>query len=99
MVRPRSRRQFIGVTTRGPHQLSTSVASSGERTRSRPELEAGVREDGDVEIMDALLRAQEAAAPDVGRGTLAEYIPSLAAVDPHQFGMAVASCDGQVHVV
>ena len=25
--------------------------------------------------------------------------PSLAAVDPHQFGMAIASCDGQVHVI
>jgi glutaminase len=57
------------------------------------------REDGDVQIMDALLRAQEAAAPEVGQGRLAEYIPSLAAVDPHQFGMVVASCDGQVHAV
>ena len=52
-----------------------------------------------MHIEDALLRAQEAAAPDVGRGQLAEYIPSLAAVDPHQFGMAIASCDGQVHVI
>lgn len=52
-----------------------------------------------MEIMEALLRAQEAAAPDVGRGRLADYIPSLAAVDPHQFGMAIASCDGQVHVI
>ena len=48
---------------------------------------------------DALQRAQEAAAPEVGRGRLAEYIPSLAAVDPHQFGMAIASCDGEVHVI
>ena len=40
-----------------------------------------------MQIMDALLRAQEAAAPEVGRGRLAEYIPSLAAVDPRQFGM------------
>ncbi len=52
-----------------------------------------------MEIQEALLRAQEAAAPEVGRGRLAEYIPSLASVDPHQFGMAVASCDGRVHVV
>ncbi len=52
-----------------------------------------------MEIEDALLSAQEAAAPEVGRGRLAEYIPSLAAVDPHQFGMVVASCDGQVHAV
>ncbi|HYJ28634.1 MAG TPA: glutaminase [Nocardioides sp.] len=50
-------------------------------------------------IEDALLRAQEAAAPEVGRGRLAGYIPSLASVDPHQFGMAIASCDGEVHVI
>ena len=49
--------------------------------------------------MDALLRAQEAAVPEVGRGQVAEYIPGLAAVDPLQFGMAIASCDGQVHVI
>ncbi len=47
--------------------------------------------------MDSLLRAQEAAAPEGGLGRLAEYIPSLAAVDPHQFGMVIACCDGQVH--
>ena len=58
-----------------------------------------VREDGAVQIEDALRSAQEAAAPEVGRGRLAEYIPSLAAVDPHQFGMAIASVDSQVHVV
>ena len=50
-------------------------------------------------IEDALRRAQEAAAPEVGRGRLAEYIPSLASVDPNQFGMAIASCDGEVHVI
>ena len=52
-----------------------------------------------MQIKDALLRAQEAAAPEVGSGRLAEHIPSLASVDPHQFGMAVASCDGEVHAV
>jgi len=52
-----------------------------------------------VRIEDALRRAQEAAAPEVGRGQLATYIPSLANVDPHQFGMAIASCDGEVHVI
>ncbi len=52
-----------------------------------------------VQIEEALRSAQEAAAPEVGRGRPAEYIPSLAAVDPNQFGMAIASCDGQVHVV
>jgi glutaminase len=52
-----------------------------------------------VKIEDALRRAQEAAAPEVGRGQLATYIPSLAGVDPHQFGMAIASVDGEVHVI
>ena len=52
-----------------------------------------------MQINEALVRAQEAAGPDVGRGRLAEYIPSLAAVDPRQFGMAIASCDGQVYVI
>ena len=52
-----------------------------------------------MQIENALLRAQEAASPEVGRGRLAEYIPSLAAVDPRQFGMVIASCDGQVHVI
>ena len=52
-----------------------------------------------MKIEEALLRAQEAAAPEVGRGQLATYIPSLASVDPHQFGMAIASVDGDVHVI
>jgi glutaminase len=52
-----------------------------------------------MRIEEALRRAQQAAAPEVGRGRLAEYIPSLASVDPHQFGMAIASCDGEVHVI
>ena len=52
-----------------------------------------------MRIEDALLRAQQAAAPEVGRGRVAEYIPSLSSVDPHQFGMAIASCDGEVHVI
>lgn len=52
-----------------------------------------------MRIEDALKRAQETAVPEVGRGQLATYIPSLASVDPHQFGMAIASCDGKVHVI
>ena len=52
-----------------------------------------------MRIEEALRRAQEAAAPEVGRGRLAEYIPGLASVDPHQFGMAIASVDGEVHVI
>ena len=52
-----------------------------------------------MRIEDALLRAQQAAEPEVGRGQLATYIPGLASVDPHQFGMAIASVDGSVHLI
>ncbi|MEU9882102.1 glutaminase [Streptomyces phaeochromogenes] len=38
-----------------------------------------------------------AAAPD--RGRPADYIPALAACDPHRFGMAVAELDGTVYGV
>jgi glutaminase len=31
----------------------------------------------------------------LGSGRVADYIPALARVDPHQFGIAVATCDGQ----
>ena len=35
----------------------------------------------------------------VGTGKVADYIPGLALVDPHQFGMVVAMNDGPVHTV
>ncbi len=31
----------------------------------------------------------------LGRGRVADYIPAIARVDPHHFGMAVATCDGR----
>ncbi|MFF7189503.1 glutaminase [Streptomyces sp. NPDC008222] len=34
-----------------------------------------------------------------GRGRAADYIPALAALDPHRFGMAVAELDGTVYGV
>ncbi len=46
-----------------------------------------------------LERVHEVSGTHVGRGQLADYIPSLAQVDPYQFGMAVASCDGTVTTV
>ena len=52
-----------------------------------------------MQIEEALARAYDAALPEVGRGRPADYIPSLAAVDPSRFGMTVAACDGAVHVV
>ena len=35
-------------------------------------------------------------SPD--RGGVATYIPELAKIDPHQFGICVATADGEVHV-
>ncbi|MBV1940080.1 glutaminase [Streptomyces sp. BV286] len=43
------------------------------------------------------IAAEIAAAPD--RGRPADYIPALAACDPHRFGMAVAELDGTVYGV
>lgn len=39
---------------------------------------------------------REAVRPQVGQGRVARYIPALAAVDPGQFGMALATVDGEV---
>ncbi|HEY1175609.1 MAG TPA: glutaminase, partial [Phytomonospora sp.] len=40
--------------------------------------------------------AMAAAAPHLGRGRVADYIPALAAVDADAFGMAIATVDGEV---
>ncbi|MEV2277921.1 glutaminase [Nocardiopsis sp. NPDC049922] len=37
--------------------------------------------------------------PHIGEGRDADYIPELSKVDPHQFGFAVATVDGDVHAV
>ncbi|MDP3891577.1 glutaminase [Nocardioides sp.] len=34
--------------------------------------------------------------PEIGRGRVADHIPALSSVDPHQFAMAVADIDGSV---
>ena len=31
-----------------------------------------------------------------GRGRVADYIPALARVDPHHFGLAIVTCDGEI---
>jgi glutaminase len=51
-----------------------------------------------MDLQDTLEQVRAEIAPLVGEGSVADYIPSLASVDPHQFGMAVALNDGQVHV-
>jgi len=37
--------------------------------------------------------------PIIGQGQVATYIPELANVSPHQFGMAVITVDGRLHTV
>jgi len=46
-----------------------------------------------AEIVDVVRRDMEA---HLGRGKVADYIPALARIDPHRFGIAVAACDGAV---
>ncbi|QND47312.1 glutaminase [Rhizobium lusitanum] len=38
-------------------------------------------------------------SPRLGEGKVADYIPELAKVDPNQFGMAIATVDGNIHTV
>ena len=52
-----------------------------------------------MNLQDTLEHVRAEIAPSIGQGSVADYIPSLASVDPQQFGMAVASNDGEVHVV
>ena len=52
-----------------------------------------------MDLQDTLEQVRAEIAPSIGEGSVADYIPSLASVDPQQFGMAVASNDGEVHVV
>ncbi|WP_405488512.1 glutaminase [Nocardia sp. NBC_00511] len=42
-------------------------------------------------------QVMSATAPHLGEGTVADYIPGLAMVNPKQFGFAVATVDGEVY--
>jgi glutaminase len=46
-----------------------------------------------AEITETIHRDMQA---HLGRGRVADYIPALARVDPRHFGIAVATCDGEV---
>lgn len=52
-----------------------------------------------MDLDDVLESIRREVAPDIGRGTVADYIPGLASVDPQQFGMVVAMNDGDIHAV
>ncbi|MFP3580848.1 MULTISPECIES: glutaminase [unclassified Arthrobacter] len=49
-----------------------------------------------MDIQNLLDDIVGAVQPHVGQGNVADYIPQLAAVDPHQFGISVATRDGEV---
>ncbi|MFC6286235.1 glutaminase [Nocardioides sp. GCM10027113] len=51
-----------------------------------------------MDLDDVLEEIRAEVAPLVGKGMVADYIPGLASVDPHQFGMVVAMNDGDIHV-
>ncbi|ADD43617.1 Glutaminase [Stackebrandtia nassauensis DSM 44728] len=52
-----------------------------------------------VDIPGLLADIATEVEPEIGRGTVADYIPALARVDIRRFGMAVANLDGSVHGV
>jgi glutaminase len=50
--------------------------------------------------LKAILEEIRAAiAPQIGTGTVASYIPALARVDPHKFGIAVVDLEGRLTVL
>jgi glutaminase len=48
-------------------------------------------------MQDILADVLAAVEPHRGEGKIADYIPALACVDPHKFGIAFAGADGVVH--
>ena len=49
----------------------------------------------DIELSTLLTHACDAVRSEVGVGRVASYIPALARVDPHKFGAAIITVDGQ----
>lgn len=48
---------------------------------------------------DILAKVYADIAPHIGEGRVANYIPALARIDPRKFGMAIATVDGELHVI
>jgi glutaminase len=61
------------------------------------DLAAAPGRGGDAPIAAWLAEVMTRVAPIVGAGRLPGEIPALAAVDPHSFGCALATVDGEVH--
>ncbi|NOK32544.1 glutaminase [Corallococcus exercitus] len=52
-----------------------------------------------MDYQAVLSEVWDAVRPVLGQGRVATYIPALAAVDPHRFGMALATVEGDVYGV
>ncbi|MGO3147225.1 MAG: glutaminase [Leucobacter sp.] len=52
-----------------------------------------------IDIQGILAEVEEAVRPLIGSGNVADYIPRLAAVNPDRFGIAIATLDGEKHVI
>lgn len=50
-----------------------------------------------MDYQHVIEQVMSATKPHLGEGAVADYIPGLAKVDPHQFGFAIATVDGQVY--
>ncbi|QXQ07771.1 glutaminase [Sphingosinicellaceae bacterium] len=48
-----------------------------------------------LDLDEIVTRVHADMATHLGRGKVADYIPALARIDPRQFGIAIASCDGR----
>ena len=53
----------------------------------------------DQDFQTILNTIEAAIRPSMGEGEVASYIPQLAEVDPHQFGMALCTVDGETYTV
>jgi glutaminase len=52
-----------------------------------------------MDYTEVLQQIAHELGPVIGQGQVASYIPELANVSPHQFGMAVVTIEGEVHTV
>ncbi len=52
-----------------------------------------------MDYTEVLQQIAHELAPVIGQGKVASYIPELANVSPHQFGMALVTADGRLHTV
>ncbi|WP_083449791.1 glutaminase [Luteipulveratus mongoliensis] len=53
--------------------------------------------DAAADLEQVLYDVHREIQPLIGQGQLADYIPALSAVDPQQFGLALATTSGEVH--